>query len=81
MGGSRGSGRSSNTNNNNALIEQAAALKGDDSAIQALANANKAGSECEKVSKKDWQTMHTTHIHKPMYTTPGMEHLRHKTVD
>ena len=25
--------------------------------------------------------MKTTHIHKPQYTTPGLDHLRHKTVD
>jgi len=30
---------------------------------------------------KDWQTMRTTHIHKPQYTSPGLEHLKHKTVD
>jgi len=30
---------------------------------------------------KDWQTMHSTHIHKPQYASPGMGHLRHRTVD
>jgi len=25
--------------------------------------------------------MNTTHIHKPQYTMPGLQHLRHKTVD
>ncbi len=31
--------------------------------------------------KKDWQTMNNTHIHRPMYTSPGMEHMRHTIGD
>jgi len=56
-------------------------------AVNELVEQSKAGSSCEKVPLRakvaqssdsaphNWQTMRTTHIHRPQYTTPGLAHL------
>jgi hypothetical protein len=56
-------------------------MKSDADGLSELMESNKAGSYTDKIQVKDWQTMNNTHIHRPMYTSPGQGHLFHKTVE